>query len=251
MILVADIGNSRTTIALVEGRTTAASVGSPTARLNFRRTIALIRDLAGGARDGGIAGAAIASVVPTHTTLMANAIQEACGVEAVVVSAGTAGIKTTYDDPAAIGADRLCNAVAAHALTGAGAIVIDCGTAVTIDCVDAAGTFLGGAILPGFRTAVRALHDGTAQLPEIPLEPPATAMGTSTVTNLQSGIVLGTTYAIDGIVRRIMEESFANANVPVIVTGGHAAVYRTVTSLETLHEPDLVLIGAAMIGARN
>jgi type III pantothenate kinase len=247
MILVVDIGNTRTTIALMNSGVVAAMDGAPSPRLAFRKALHLVRTLVGQVPGVSITGAAIASVVPTNTTLVANAIMEACSLEPIVVSCATAALNARYDDPESIGADRVCNAIAAHHLTGGAAIVIDCGTAATIDCVDSNGTFIGGAILPGYRTAINALHQGTALLPDIPLIPPPAALGTSTTENIQSGIILGTTLAIEGLVRRIMMESYAGEAVPIIVTGGHAGIFHSLSALEVRIEPNLVLMGAAII----
>lgn len=158
-------------------------------------------------------------------------------------------LKVGVDRPHHVGVDRLANALAARHLcrTGQGAIVVDAGTALTVDLVDEAGTFAGGAILAGPRLAARALQHGTATLPEAPLPtPPApAAVGKSTVGAIQAGLVWGAV----GAVRELVGRMTAELSVPpaVVVTGGDAPWLAPALSDEHLaievHE-HLTLVGA-------
>lgn len=128
-------------------------------------------------------------------------------------------------DPSTIGADRLANAVAALELTGAPAIVLDCGTALNTVAIDGERQFRGGAIMPGRHMLRLALHEHTAQLPEIPIqdECPA-AIGSSTGDAIRAGTDLG----ILGAVQFLLDNSRAELDAPgcpVIVTGGDASYF--------------------------
>lgn len=247
MILAIDIGNTRTTYALMREMTVVAQDHTPSGRTTFRRALDVIRKLCNTVARDEITAVGIASVVPLLTDLCRNASAEITGRTPIVVSHQSAGLKTGYLAPETIGADRLCNAIAAyHAVSGA-AIVIDCGTAVTLDCIASDGAFLGGAILPGYRSASRALSNITAQLPEIELLAPTAAVGTSTDECLRSGIVFGTTAAIEGLLGRMIFETYGDSFPALIATGGHAELFATTTSLTVQVMPDLVLQGVALV----
>jgi type III pantothenate kinase len=250
MTLCIDIGNTRTTFAVMHNGAVIAHAHESSRHLAFKKAQQAIHSLVAGAHAGEITAAGIASVVPFLNTLVANAVKEEIKCEPHIITAVTGELKTTYADSASIGADRLCNAAAAFALVQGPAIVIDCGTAVTIDCVSASGGFIGGAILAGYRTAMRALTSNTAQLPEIPFERPEKALGDSTERCLQSGVLLGTTYAIEGLVRKIVDEAYTISSPVLIVTGGHHDLFSATTSMEVRPVPDLVLMGIELLTAK-
>jgi type III pantothenate kinase len=149
------------------------------------------------------------------------------------------------DHPHEVGADRVCNAVAAVALYGAPCIVVDFGTATNFDCVNARGEFVGGAIAPGLVTAADALISRAARLYRVELTAPATAVGRNTVTNIQSGVVLGYAGLVDGLIDRMRRE--IAGDVKVIGTGGLAAQMREVARSIQIVNPDLRLEGLRMI----
>ena len=247
MLLAIDIGNTRTTFALMRGTSVIAEEHASSPRLNFRKAREIIRTISVAVPGETISSTGIASVVPTLTDLVRNAADEIVRKPSQLVTSQSARFETSYTAPDTIGADRICNAVAAFHHAKGAAIVIDCGTAITLDCIGPSGEFLGGAILPGYRTAAQSLNTTTAQLPEVILNAPALAMGQSTDQCLRSGIVLGTTYAIEGLIGRMMFESFDNIFPELIVTGGHADVFLKTSSLRANKLPDLVLTGIALI----
>jgi len=251
MTLCVDIGNTRTTFAIVENGIVIASAHESSRHIAFKKAQQAVHRLCDNENAGEISTAGIASVVPYLTTLVANAIKDATGCEPFLVTAASSGIETAYDHSESLGADRLCNAAAAFRMASGSAIVIDCGTAATIDCISASGKFLGGAIMSGYRTTARALAGITAQLPEIPFVVPSNALGTSTDLCMQSGIFLGTTYAIEGIVRKIIAEAYQSASPILIVTGGHYDVFCGITSLDVHPAPDLVLQGIEILTERS
>ncbi|HET7152785.1 MAG TPA: type III pantothenate kinase [Candidatus Kapabacteria bacterium] len=250
MTLCIDIGNTRTTFALMQHGAVIAHASESSRHLAFKKAQQAVRALVAGASPGSVTAAGIASVVPFLTTLVVNAVKEEAACDPIIITAETVKMNASYDEPATIGADRLCNAAAAYALANGPAIVIDCGTAATIDCVSASGEFIGGAILGGYRTAMRTLASNTALLPEIPFEKPAKALGDSTVHCMQSGVILGTTFAIEGIVRKIIDEAYTIVSPALFVTGGHHDIFSATTSLEVQPVPDLVLMGIELLTAK-
>jgi type III pantothenate kinase len=250
MTLCIDIGNTRTTFAVMHNGAVIAHAHESSRHLAFKKAQQAIHALVAGASSDTVSAAGIASVVPFLTTLVINAVKEETQCDPHIINAATAGMRTSYADSASIGADRLCNAAAAFALAQGPVIVIDCGTAITIDCVSASGEFIGGAILAGYRTAMRALTANTAQLPEIPFERPEKALGDSTERCLQSGVLLGTTYAIEGLIRKIVDEAYTISSPTLIVTGGHHDLFSATTSMEVRPVPDLVLMGIELLTAK-
>lgn len=155
-------------------------------------------------------------------------------------------IDTDLPDPRAIGVDRLCAAVAAFDRLGLACVVADLGTAITIDCVSDEGKFLGGAILPGLAMSVRALHEGTAQLPEVELASPTWVFGCDT----RQAIVGGIVYGARGALRELAEAYATELGhwPPIILTGGDAKLIAGDPNFSELVQaivPDLVLRGAA------
>ena len=153
------------------------------------------------------------------------------------------------DNPREVGADRVVNAVAAHHLYGGPAIVIDIGTAITFDVVAKDGEYLGGAIAPGIAIATDALFERTAALPRVDLTHPKKAIGTNTVSAMESGIVFGYAGLIEGLVSRIQHELGSKAKV--IATGGYAGLMAEVTRIIEVVNPDLTLIGLKLIYEMN
>ena len=157
-------------------------------------------------RDG-LDGAVVASVVPPVTDVVERLLQDHVDAPTVVVAPGIrTGIPLRYEDPREVGADRIANAVAAGALYGGPAIIVDFGTSTNVDVIDRSGAFLGGAIAPGVTVSAEALVRHAAQLPEVVLRRPPRAIGRTTVEALQSGIVHGAAAQVDGLVDRIAAE---------------------------------------------
>ena len=173
------------------------------------------------------------------------------GFPALVVEPGVkTGIAVLTDNPKEVGADRVCNAVAARELyPDSACVIVDFGTAIKVEAISAEGQFLGGAIAPGMEIAATALFSAAARLTRVELVAPPSAIGRSTVTALQSGIIFGTAALVDGLVGRVAEE--LGDPVKVIATGGLApTVMSHCKSIEGL-EPTLTLIGLRVIFDRN
>jgi type III pantothenate kinase len=132
------------------------------------------------------------------------------------------GVRVDYRPPTSVGADRLANAIAVRERYGCPAIIVDVGTATTLDAVDADGVYVGGAIAPGLDAGMEGLFEQTYQLPRVQLEAPPSAIGKTTVESIRSGTVLGWAGLIDGLIDRFQLELGGEA--VVVATGGVAAV---------------------------
>ena len=255
MLLAVDVGNTQTHIGVFRGETLvhewrASTIPERTAdelALMFGEFLAL-GELSFSRQ---ITGVAISSVVPRATQELREMTERYFGFPAVVVEPGTkTGVAVLTDNPREVGADRVANAVAAHALCGgSAAVVVDFGTAITVDAISARGEYLGGAIAPGIDTAASALFSATAQIRRVELVAPPAAIGRSTVQAVQSGIVFGTAALVDGLVERVSGELGEPAER--MATGGLAGV--VVPHCATLEriEPTLTLQGLRLIYERN
>ncbi len=183
----------------------------------------------------------ICSVVPPLTPTLEEMSRRFFNVAALVVGAEMdMGVRILYDDPKAVGADRLVNAIAAYELYGGPCIVVDFGTATTFDAITADGAYLGGAIAPGITISAEALFERTAKLPRIQLEVPSRAIGRSTVASMQSGIIFGYVGLVKELVARFKEEL---GEAKVVATGGLARMIAPLVDVIDDVEEDLTLLG--------
>jgi type III pantothenate kinase len=189
-------------------------------------------------------------VVPPLIHTFEELFRKYFDVEPLVIGPGVkTGVRIRLDNPKEAGADRIVHAAAAHHLYGGPIIVVDMGTATTFDTVSKEGDHLGGAIAPGIATSAEALFARAAQLYRIQLIPPKHAIGTSTVTALQSGIIFGYVGLVEGIVNRIQSELSEKAKV--IATGGNVDLIVKETRIIDVVNPDLVLEGLRLIYEMN
>ena len=192
----------------------------------------------------------LCSVVPSLIATFEEVFRRYFRVSPLVVGPGIkTGVGIRLDNPKEAGADRIVHAAAAHHLYGGPVIVVDMGTATTFDTVSKEGDHLGGAIAPGIATAAEALFTRAAQLYRVQMLPPKRAIGTSTATAMQSGIIFGYVGLIEGIVTRIQKELPEKAKV--VATGGYAEVIAKETKIFDALEPELVLIGLRLIYEMN
>ena len=195
-------------------------------------------------------GIGISSVVPDLTDIFAAMATKYFKVDPVIVSSDIdLGIAIHYDNPKAVGADRLCNAVAAFAKYGGPLIVIDFGTATTYDIVAKNGDYLGGVISPGVETSAVDLHRRAAKLPKVELHLPSTVIGTDTTSSMQAGILYGALDSMEGMVKRLQGELVKREKKDgqLIATGGFSKFVCDHSKLSLHWEPSLVLEGVRMI----
>jgi type III pantothenate kinase len=159
------------------------------------------------------------------------------------------GMALRYDNPREIGADRLANAVAIRERFGGPAVCVDFGTSVNFDVVGPRGDFLGGVLVPGVEISLAALTNRGAKLPQIDLAPPRTVIGKSTVDAIRSGVIYGFAGAIDGILRRLLDE--LGDDTDVIATGGLASAIVPYTELIDEIDDLLTLTGLRLLYERN
>jgi type III pantothenate kinase len=159
------------------------------------------------------------------------------------------GIRVAYGAPHEVGADRLVNAVAGVARYGAPLVIVDFGTAITVDVVSADGAYLGGAIAPGLVTSMEALFGRTAKLPKVGLEAPGTSIGRNTMESIRAGVIYGNAGLVDRLVEGIWQD--LGTKSAVIATGGHAEVIAEHSRTLDKVDPWLTLDGLKMIYDRN
>jgi type III pantothenate kinase len=255
MLLTVDVGNTQTHLGVFsrDGLTHQwrASTDARRTADEWALMFGQFLDLAELSFSRAVTGVAIASVVPRASQELRRMVDDYFGFPPVLVEPGVrTGIAIKTDDPREVGADRIANAVAAHSLyPDEDVIVVDFGTAITIDAITTEGEFLGGAIAPGIETAQTALVSAAAQLRRVELEAPEHPIGTSTVTSVQSGLIYGTASMIDGMVERITKELGGDARV--IATGGLAPVIAELCHRIEEVEPTLTLFGLKVVFERN
>lgn len=197
-----------------------------------------------------IAGVAMTNVVPTMSDTLANVSRRYFRQEPFLVGRQTDfGIAVHYQPPGDVGADRLCNAIAAKAKYGGPAIVVDLGTGATFDVIAENGDYLGGAIAPGPGISADALFRVAARLYRVEFVAPPHAVGTTTAEAMQSGIVFGYAGLVDALVQRIRREVGAQARV--IATGGYAEVFSGSSETIEVVDPMLTLEGLRLLWERN
>lgn len=192
-------------------------------------------------------GAAVAgaSVNPPLVELVEHAVMQATGLPIEWVGKQLdLPIKVLTDAPDQTGVDRVLNIAAAYQNMEKACVVVDAGTAMTIDCCNDAGEFIGGAIAPGAGLMLKSLHEYTAKLPEVMLEVPGVALGKSTTTAIQSGVY----YGIRGMVKELVEAYATElGNWPdIIATGGDSPTLFEGWELVHAVAPDLTLYGIAL-----
>ena len=253
LLLALDIGNTNIVAGVFAGDVILARWRLTTeARRTADEYAVVLRALfqASGVDHANLAGAVVASVVPAAHESLTTALQQYWNITAMAVTNRLdIGIPVRYEPASAVGADRLANAAAAISLYGTPAIVVDFGTATTFDVVSARGEYLGGAISPGLEISEDALLARTAQLPRVSLQAPPFAIGTTTVTSLQSGILFGYASLVDGMVERISAELSGEAHV--IATGGLATTVSPLSKTVRHIDVDLTLVGLRLIYERN
>jgi type III pantothenate kinase len=196
-----------------------------------------------------ITGVAICSGVPRVTAELRQMTERYFGFPALVLEPGVrTGMPILYDNPKEVGADRIANAVGAFDLYGGPTVIVDFGTATTIEAVSAAGEYLGGAIFPGVEIAMDALFGRAAGLRRVELQPPKHVIGKSTAESIQSGTIYGFSAQVEGLVDRFVAEL---GECTVVSTGGLADLISPHARTVQHYEPWLTLYGLRIIFERN
>ena len=240
MILLFDIGNTNTHLGLADSQRVRRQTNIPTAAWFNGQAAALIRKFVGKKK---LAGATLCSVVPKATPHVSKAVKTAWKLETLELSPRTLrGVGIDYPKPGSIGPDRLANAVAARNRFGAPVVVVDFGTAVTFDVVDARGNYVGGIIAPGLSAMTDYLHEKTALLPRIKIREVKSAVGKSTEHAMLVGAVHGYRGLVRGLILELKRE-LKTRRLPVVATGGYAKLIATKLPEISAVAPDLTLEG--------
>ncbi len=256
MLLAVDIGNTNICLGLLGGagcaqvrRTTRmvtrarCTADEYAAELNF-----LLARL--GFDAAGCEGVVLSSVVPALTPVLLAACRRLTGHTALSVSCALdSGLIYAIPAPERLGADRIADAAAAAACYPLPLMTVDLGTATTCNVVDARRRFLGGFILPGVQTGLRAVSAGAAQLPPIAPEAVGSLIGADTVSALNNGAVYGTAASIDGLADRV--EETLGAPLTVVATGGLGPLIVPACRREVQYDAGLLFKGLGLIWQRN
>jgi len=252
MLLAIDVGNTQTVVGLFsEGELVDHWRLMTESDRTSDELAVLVQQFLGfhGHALAGIEGLAISSVVPRVTGALRDMSTKYLGFEPLVLEPGIrTGMPILYDNPKEVGADRIANAVGAYDLYGGPSIVVDFGTANTLDAVSTKGEYLGGAIFPGIEISMDALVGRAALLRKVELVEPKNVIGRSTVESIQSGAVYGYTGLIDSLVDRFRAEL---GDATVIATGGLAQLLMPISRTIQHHEPWLTLYGLRIVYERN
>ena len=252
MLLAIDCGNTQTVIGLFDGTALAdhwriATISERTSdelALMFQQFLALH-----GTSDAPITGMVIGSGVPRVTAALREMSERYFGFPALVLEAGVrTGMPILYDEPRNVGADRIANAIGAYDLYGGPTIIVDFGTANTVDAVSEQGEYLGGAIFPGIEISLDALFARAAMLRRVELVAPKNVIGKSTIEAIQSGVVYGYSGQVDGLVDRFEAEL---GQCTVVSTGGLAELIMPHCRTIQHYEPWLTLQGLRLVHERN
>jgi len=251
MILAVNIGN--TNIRAAVGHADGAIIAQTVFYANEGNILGMIEAGIGPVWEQ-IEGSIVATVVPKHTDMVVSALENKIKKPTKRINIRKCGDLRVDRCEGLIGEDRVVCCAQALQKYPSPFILIDYGTATTVNVVNNSGEFLGGSILTGLQTGLDALTQNTAQLPpirgasakktKIPL------IGKNTVENLHSGAVIGLACATEGFIRRI-EAEMGLKKMPVIVTGGHAPVILPYCQFDYIHEPSLLLEGLLTLYGRQ
>lgn len=253
MLLVFDVGNSNTVIGLYNGDTLLDHWRLETKKERTADELGVLtKELLSFSKYdvSDIKAIAIANVVPPLALALTGLCERYFQLIPFVVSPQIkTGLKIILDNPQEIGADRIVNAVAAYSAHKKDLIIIDFGTATTLDVVSSQGEYLGGVICPGIVISAEALFQRTSKLPRVEIVKPARVIGSNTVACIQSGLYFGYTGMIDSLVKRIQIET--GKKYHVIATGGLAQLIakdsKTIAQIDDL----LTLTGLRLLYELN
>ncbi len=253
MILAVDVGNTNIVIGFLQGEklvnecrlSTSAEDSAEEYAIKLNSILEICKiDV------GDIEGSVLSSVVPPLNRTISKALMLITGKMPIVVGPGVkTGLNIKINNPAELGADMVVGAVASIAKYPCPQILFDLGTATTASVIDKNGCFLGGAILCGVKTALNALASSTAQLPQIEIIAPDSAIGANTIDSMRSGTVFGAAAMLDGFIRRFEKELGEKATV--VVTGGLGSVIAKYCENDVIVDRHLLIDGLRMIYEKN
>ncbi|MFN3726716.1 MAG: type III pantothenate kinase [Allosphingosinicella sp.] len=256
MLLAIDAGNTNLVFALVEEGVIRARwrIATDPRRTADQYAVWLhqLLELEGFAK-GDVEAVIIGTVVPRALHNLEVLAVKYFGVEPLIAGQGEAAWPIELDvvEPRSVGADRVLDAIAAHALHEGDLIVIDFGTATTFDLIDYDGAYKGGIIAPGINLSLDALVSAAAKLPRIAIEAPTdrSVIGRTTEDQMLIGIFWGYVAMMEGLTARMKAE--VGRPVKVVATGGLAVLFDQHSDMFDAIEPDLTIQGLAMLYQRS
>lgn len=247
MILALDVGNTQLFGGLFDDETLTIRFRKPSGPPTSSDELGLF--LRSVIRENGgdptrVTEIACCSVVPDVLYSVRSCCRKYFGLDPFVLGAGAkTGLRIRYRNPVELGADRVANAIAAaHLHPNRNLVVVDFGTATTIDVVTAAREHLGGVILPGLRIQMEALERNTARLPNVEIVAGIDLIGRSTIECIQSGLYFGNRAAVSGLTQQIRARVFGGEPSVVVATGGFSRLFEGDPLFDAV-VPDLVLVG--------
>ena len=253
MLLAIDIGNTNLVIGCIHDDKILfkARIATDSIRTSDQYGVEIKNMLeAYGVKRSDIDDCIISSVVPPVFNSVRTGVIKIIGKQPMVVGPGLkTGLNIHVDVPSQVGSDRIVIAVAALAEYKAPLLLMDLGTATTIESVEPDNVYMGGVIIPGVRVSLDALTSRAAQLPGISLDQPKQVIGKNTVDCMRSGMMYGTAAMIDGLVERMEEE--LGHRCTLIATGGLAQFITPLCKREIILDKDLLLKGLNIIYKKN
>ncbi|MDO5399786.1 MAG: type III pantothenate kinase [Eubacteriales bacterium] len=253
MLLAIDIGNTNLVIGCMEDERIVfkARIATDRTRTSDQYGVEIKNMIeAYGVKVSDIDDCIISSVVPPVFNSVKTGVIKVIGKQPMVVGPGLkTGLNIHVDVPSQVGSDRIVIAVAALAEYKAPMLLLDMGTATTIEVVEPDNVYMGGVIFPGVKVSLEALTSRAAQLPAISLDRPKNVIGTNTVDCMRSGTMYGTAAMIDGLIERMEEE--LGHKTTVIATGGMAQFIIPLCKREIILEKELLLKGLNIIYKKN
>ena len=253
MLLTIDVGNTNITLGLFNGKELGSRWRLATDNNRMADEYGLqftgLLEHAKCAVDS-LKGVCLASVVPPLTGRLVQACKQYLGVTPFIIEETiTTGLDILYDNPRAVGADRIVDAVAVRELYSLPACVVDFGTATTFDAITRGGEYLGGSIAPGLSIGAEALYMHTAKLPRVDLIAPPSVIGDNTVHAIQAGLIYGYVSMVEGMVMRF--KKVLGEDMVVIATGGLADIVARETDAINIVAPWLTLDGLRILWDMN
>ena len=253
MLLAIDIGNTNIVIGCIEDDKIVceARIATDKTRTSDQYGVEIKTMIeAYGCRIEDVEDCIISSVVPPVFNAVRSGVYKITERQPMVVGHGLkTGLDIRMDNPAQVGSDRIVIAVAALAKRQAPLILIDMGTATTVEVIEPKNKYMGGVIMPGVRLSLDALTSNTAQLPGINLDRPGRIIAKNTVDSMRSGIMYGTAAMLDGVIDRIEEELGRPSTI--VATGGVAPYVIPLCKHKIALERDLLLRGLNVIYKMN